>query len=161
MSLPSVLAWFLYFIHWYYLPWYNKFIRACRFWSLVFMQGFDGESKTSGISSSSTLARSWSPVQVMQWSKHDSKKPRDLTREDDKLRGPSQKSAESCEIRSFVQLGEKLTTRAHMQKGEESRRLGNQHQAKEAVDWAEMGPRRSAQAGRPNLFWGPVAPPLT
>jgi hypothetical protein len=36
-------------------PWYNKFIRACRFWSLVFMQGFDVESKTSEISSSSTL----------------------------------------------------------------------------------------------------------
>jgi hypothetical protein len=27
--------------------------------------------------------------------------------------------------RSFVLLGEKLTTRAHMQKGEGSRRLGN------------------------------------
>jgi hypothetical protein len=36
-------------------PRYNKFIRACRFWSLVFMQGFSIESKTSGISSSSTL----------------------------------------------------------------------------------------------------------
>jgi hypothetical protein len=36
-------------------PWYNKFVRACRFWSLVFMQGFSVESKTSGISSSNTL----------------------------------------------------------------------------------------------------------
>jgi hypothetical protein len=36
-------------------PWYNKFIRACRFWSLVSMQGFSVESKTSGITSSSTL----------------------------------------------------------------------------------------------------------
>jgi hypothetical protein len=36
-------------------PWYNKFIRACRFWSLVFMNGFNVESKTSEISSSSTL----------------------------------------------------------------------------------------------------------
>jgi hypothetical protein len=35
-------------------PWYNKFVRACRFWSLVFIQGFSVESKTSGISSSST-----------------------------------------------------------------------------------------------------------
>jgi hypothetical protein len=34
--------------------WYNKFIRACRFWSLMFMQGFSVESETSGISSSST-----------------------------------------------------------------------------------------------------------
>jgi hypothetical protein len=36
-------------------PLYNKFVRACRFWSLVFMQGFSVESKTSEISSSSTL----------------------------------------------------------------------------------------------------------
>jgi hypothetical protein len=36
-------------------PWYNKFIHAYRFWSLVFMQGFSVESKTFGISSSSTL----------------------------------------------------------------------------------------------------------
>jgi hypothetical protein len=35
-------------------PWYNKFTCACRFWSLVFMQGFSIESKTSGISSLST-----------------------------------------------------------------------------------------------------------
>jgi hypothetical protein len=38
-------------------PWYNKFICACRFWSLVFMQGFGNQSKTSGISSSSTLGQ--------------------------------------------------------------------------------------------------------
>jgi hypothetical protein len=55
MSLPSVLAWLLYLIHRYYPPWYNKFVRACRFWSLVFMQGFSVESKTSEISSLSTL----------------------------------------------------------------------------------------------------------
>jgi hypothetical protein len=35
-------------------PWYNKFIRVCRFWSSVFMHGFSVESKTSGISSPST-----------------------------------------------------------------------------------------------------------
>jgi hypothetical protein len=35
-------------------PLYNKFVRACRFWSLVFMQDFSVESKTSGICSSST-----------------------------------------------------------------------------------------------------------
>jgi hypothetical protein len=32
-----------------------------------------------------------------------------------------------------------------MQKGEGSRRLGNQRWAKEATNWAEMGPSRSAQ----------------
>jgi hypothetical protein len=91
----------------------------------------------------------------MQWSKHDSKKPRDQTREDDKLRGPSQKSAESWGTRSFIQFGEKLTTRAHMQKGEGSRRLGNQRRAKEAANWAEVGPGRSAQ-----LISGPSQPPF-
>jgi hypothetical protein len=35
-------------------PWCNKFIRACRFWSLVFMQDFSVESKASGNSSLST-----------------------------------------------------------------------------------------------------------
>jgi hypothetical protein len=35
-------------------PWYNKFVCACRFWSLMFMQGFSIERKTSRISSSST-----------------------------------------------------------------------------------------------------------
>jgi hypothetical protein len=119
------------------------------------MQGFSVESKTSGISSSSTLTRPWSPVQVMQWSKHDSKKPRDQAREDEKLRGPGQKSAESCGIRSFIQFGEKLTTRAYMQKGEGSRRLGNRRHANEAGNWAGVGPGRSA---RP--IPGPNRPPF-
>jgi hypothetical protein len=32
-----------------------------------------------------------------------------------------------------------------MQKGEDSRRLGKQHRAKEGADWAEVGPGRPAQ----------------
>jgi hypothetical protein len=36
-------------------------------------------------------------------------------------------------------------SRAHMQLGEYSRRLGKQHQAKEAAGWAEMGLVRPAQ----------------
>jgi hypothetical protein len=35
-------------------PWYNKFICACRFWSLVLTQDFSVESETFGISSLST-----------------------------------------------------------------------------------------------------------
>jgi hypothetical protein len=96
------------------------------------------------------VTRPWSPVQVMQWSKLDSKKPREQTREDDKLRGPTQKSAESCGTRSYVQLREKLTTRAHMQKGEGSRRLGNWCRAKEVGNWAD----------RPSPFQGPVTSPF-
>jgi hypothetical protein len=45
-----------------------------------------------------------------------------------------------------------------MQKGGGSRRLGNQPRAKEAADWAEMGPGQSAQAGWPSPFRGPVTP---
>jgi hypothetical protein len=37
-----------------------------------------------------------------------------LIREDDKLRGPDQKSAESCKIRSYAQFVEKLTTWTYM-----------------------------------------------
>jgi hypothetical protein len=29
-------------------PWYNKLVRACRFWSLMLMQEFSVRSKTSG-----------------------------------------------------------------------------------------------------------------
>jgi hypothetical protein len=50
---------------------------------------------------------------------------------------------------SFIQLRVKLMTRAHMQKGEGSRRLGNRRHAKE---WA--------QADRPGPFRGPVASPF-
>jgi hypothetical protein len=92
------------------------------------------------------VTRPWSLVQIMQWSKLDSKKPRDQTREDDKLRGPIQKSVEPCGTRSYVQLGEKLTTRDHMQKGEGSRRLGNQRHAKEAGNWAGVGPGQPAHS---------------
>jgi hypothetical protein len=46
-----------------------------------------------------------------------------------------------------------------MQNGEGSRRLRNRHHAKEASNWAEVGPGRSAQAGRPDPFRGPVAFP--
>jgi hypothetical protein len=61
---------------------------------------------------------------------------------------------------SYVQLGEKLTTRSHMQKGEGSRRLWNRRRAKEAGNWVGVGPGRSAQAGRPSPFQGPVAYPF-
>jgi hypothetical protein len=47
-----------------------------------------------------------------------------------------------------------------MQKGEGSRRLGNRHYVKEAGNWAEVGPGRSAQAGRPGPFRDPVASPF-
>jgi hypothetical protein len=47
-----------------------------------------------------------------------------------------------------------------MQKGEGSRRLRNRRRAKEAGNWAGVGPSRSAQDGRPSPFKGPVASPI-
>jgi hypothetical protein len=47
-----------------------------------------------------------------------------------------------------------------MQKGEGSTRLGNRRRAKEAGNWAKVGPGRSAQAGRPSPLQGPVASPF-
>jgi hypothetical protein len=47
-----------------------------------------------------------------------------------------------------------------MQIREDSRRLRNQHLAKEVTGWAEVGPGRPAQAGRTNPFRGPVRPPF-
>jgi hypothetical protein len=122
------------------------------------MQGFSVESKTSGTSSSSTL---WQDLEAPCKSCNEANltpRSQKLTWEDDKLRGPNQKSAESCGTRSYVQLGEKLTTRAYMQKGEGSRRLGNRRHAKEAENWAWMGPGQSAQASRPSPVQGPFAP---
>jgi hypothetical protein len=78
------------------------------------------------------------------------------TLEDEKLRGPNQKTAESCGTRSFIRSEVKLMTRDHMQKGEGSRRLRKQQQAKQAVDWAEVGPGRPTQP-----ISKPSRPPLT
>jgi hypothetical protein len=47
-----------------------------------------------------------------------------------------------------------------MQKGEDSRRLGKQHRAKDDVDWAEMGPSRLAKAGWPSPLRGLVGTPF-
>jgi hypothetical protein len=116
------------------------------------MQDFSVECKTLGTSSSSTL---WQDLEAR--TSHAMKQTwlqeaRGLIREDDKLRGTNQKSAESCKTRSYVQFGEKLTTWIHMQKGEASRRHGNRHRAKEAAGWAWMGP------GRPSPVQGLFIP---
>jgi hypothetical protein len=151
MSLPSVLTWVWYFIHWYCPPWYNKFIRAYRFWSLVFMQGFDVERKTSGISSSSTL---WQDLEAPYKSCNEANftpsslgtKPENMTNSEDlhiKLPNLAGQGATSNSERNW---GQGPTCR----RGEGSRRLRNQHHAKEAGNWAWMGPCRSAQAGRPS-----------
>jgi hypothetical protein len=146
MSLPSVLAWLLYLIHWYYPPWYNKFIRACRFWSLVFMQGFSVESNTSGISLSST---SWQYLEAQYKSSNDvnitprspGTKPEKMKNSEDPVRKVSNLAGQGSSSNPNRNWRQGPTCR----RGEGSRRLEKQHQAKQAVGWAEVGPGRSAQ----------------
>jgi hypothetical protein len=125
------------------------------------MQGFSVESKTLGISSSSTLWKDLEDHTSHAMKQTWLQEARDSTREDDKLRGPNQKISESCRTRSYVQFGEKLTSRAYMQKEEGSMKQGNQHRAKEASGWAWMGPGRPAQADRPSPVQGPVMLPFS
>jgi hypothetical protein len=86
------------------------------------------------------MTRPWSPVQVKQLSKHDSKKPRDQAREDEKLWGPSQKSVESCGTRSFIQSREKLVTRATCRRGKDLEDSGTdtwQSRSSAGPKWAQ------------------------
>jgi hypothetical protein len=119
---------------------------------------FSVECKTLGISSSSTLWQDLEARTSQAMKQTWLQEARDSTREDDKLRGPNQKSVESWKTRSYVQFREKLTTWTYIQKGEASRRLGNRYHAKEAASWAWMGPGRPAQAGRLSLVQSPFAP---
>jgi hypothetical protein len=100
----------------------------------------------------------------MQQSKLDSKKPMEQNREDDKLRGPTQKSPESCGTRSYVQLRVKLTTRAHMQRGKDLEDSGTdvgQRRQATGSGWAQAGRPRPVGPGRPsNPFQGPVTSPF-
>jgi hypothetical protein len=117
------------------------------------MQGFSIESKTSGISSSSTM---WQDLEARYKSCNETNMtPRSPGTELEKMTNSEDlvRKVSNLAGQSFIQFREKLTTRSHMQKGEWSRRLGNQRRAKEAADWGEMG-----QAGRPSPFRGPVGP---
>jgi hypothetical protein len=86
----------------------------------------------------------------MQWSKHDSKKPRDQTGEDDKLRGPSQKNVESCRTRLNLAEQASSNSERNWRQGPTCRR------GKDLEDLGtDTGRRRRltrprwAQAGRP------------
>jgi hypothetical protein len=55
-------------------PWYNKFTCACRIWSLLFMQVLALKARLSDKFIKHLVGRLWNPVQVMEWSKLNSKK---------------------------------------------------------------------------------------
>jgi hypothetical protein len=117
------------------------------------MQGFSVESKTSGISSSSTL---WQDLEVR--TSHAMKQTwlqevRDLIQEDDKLRGPNQKSAESCKTRVMP------NSERNWWHGPTCRR--GKHLEDTGTNVEQRRPRAGpgwAQAGRPSPVQGPFVP---
>jgi hypothetical protein len=93
--------------------------------------------------------RHQSPIQVKQWSEHDSKKPKDQTREDRKLHGPEQKMSNLA-----VQGASSKPRRNYRQGptcswGNTLEHLGSNTKRR----------RPRAQAGQPSPLRGPLAPP--
>jgi hypothetical protein len=113
------------------------------------MQGFSVESKTSGISSSSTSK----PVQVMQWSKLDSKKPgtqpEKMTNSEDLTR----------KVLNLARQGATSNSERNWRQGPTCRR--GKHLEDSGTDTTQRRPRAGpgwAQAGRPSPVQGPFAP---
>jgi hypothetical protein len=124
------------------------------------MKGFSLESKTSGISSLST---SWQDLEARYKSSNEvNTTPRSPRTQLDKMENSEDLARK---VLNLARQGASSNSERNWwqgptcKRGEGSRRLGNQHQAKEATNWAEMGLGRSAQAGRPTPFRGPVGPP--
>jgi hypothetical protein len=101
------------------------------------------------------MTRPWSSVQVKQWSKHDSKKPRDQTREDEnsedlvrKLPDLAGQGASSNPRRNWRQGPTCRSGKTLL----ESRTNTGQTRPRVGLKWT--------QAGRPSPFHGPVGPPF-
>jgi hypothetical protein len=162
MSLPSMLAWILYLIHWYYPPWYNKLVRACWFWSLVFMQDFSVESKTSGISSSSTSwqdleARYKSSNEVNMTPRSPGTKPKKMKNSEDPAR----------KLPNLAGQGDSSKFRRNWRKGptcrsgktlEDSRTNTGRRRPLAGPKWAQAGLPRPTD---PTRFMAQSVPPLT
>jgi hypothetical protein len=137
-------------------PWYNKFIRACRFWSLVFMQGFDVESKTSGISSSSTL---WQDLEALY---------RSCNKTNLTPRSPGTKPEKMTNSEDLPRKVPNLAGQGAMSNSERNWRQGPTCRREKDLEYSgtDIGQRRQAtgprwaQAGRPSPFQGPVASPF-
>jgi hypothetical protein len=125
------------------------------------LQEFSIESKTSGWSSSSTL---WEDLEARYKSSNEvNMTPRSPRNNPWRRKTPRTwtENAESCGTRSSIQTMEKLMSRAHMQKGEHSRRFGKHHPWRRPRSGSKW-----AQACQPRLV-GPAhfvahsCPPLT
>jgi hypothetical protein len=119
------------------------------------MHGFIIESKTSGISSSSTL---WQDLEdPYKTCNKANLTPRSPGTKPGrwKLWGPTQKSVESCGTRSYVKLGDKWRQGPTCRRGkdlEDARTDVGQRRQANGPGWA--------QADRPSPFQGPVASPF-
>jgi hypothetical protein len=112
------------------------------------MQDFDVESKTSGISSSSTL---WQDLEAPYKSCNEANStPRSLGTKPEKM----------TNFEELRPTRRETDDNGPHPEGEGSRRLKNQRHMKEAGKWAWMGPGRSAQAGRPSPVHGPFVSPF-
>jgi hypothetical protein len=112
----------------------------------VFMQGFDVESKTSGISSSSTL---WQDLEASYKSCNEANlTPRSPWTKPEKM---SNSKDLSRKVLNFAGQGATSNSERNWRqgptcrRGEGSRRLGNRHHVKEAGNWAGVGPGRSTR----------------
>jgi hypothetical protein len=124
------------------------------------MQAFSVESKTSGISS---LGTSWQDLEARYKSSNEvnmtPRRPRTKPEKMENYEDPARKLSNLAgQVASSIRR--ETDDKGPHAEGEDSRRLGKQHRAKEGVDWTVVGPGRSAQASRPSPLWGPVTPPF-
>jgi hypothetical protein len=122
------------------------------------MQGFSVESKTFGISSSSTL---WQDLEAPYKSRNEANLTPRSQGLDPRRRQTLRTWPEKCWLlqdKELCPIRREMTTWTYMQKGETSRKQGNRRRAKEASGWAWMVPGQPAQAGRPSPVQGPFAP---
>jgi hypothetical protein len=101
------------------------------------------------------MTRPWSPVQVKQWSEHDSKspgtQPKKMTNSEDLAR----------KVPNLARQGTSSNSERNWPQGPKCRRGKDLEDSETNVGWRR--PRTGmkwAQVGRPSPFRGPVAPPF-
>jgi hypothetical protein len=106
------------------------------------------------------MRRPWSPVQVKQWSEHDSKKFKEQTVKEKNFKDRTwTENAKACATRSPIQTAEKLVPRAHMKMRKSSRRH-EKRQWRRRVRDGPGGPRSTGLGRSPIPFLGPFTAPF-
>jgi hypothetical protein len=135
-------------------PWYNKFVCVCHFWSLVFIQDFSIESKTFGISSSST---SWQdPEARYKLSNEVNMTPRSPGTKPEKMKN-SEDAVEK--LSNLAGQGASSNPKRNWRQGPTCRSGKTLEDSGTDIGWRRplAGPKW-AQAGRPSPFWGQSSP---